>query len=390
MRPHLFDWPLIKPADPALGRPARIFVNSMSDVFLEEVGEEAIQRVFDVMARAHWHDFLILTKRHERMLELAPRLPWPANVWMGVSVENRRWARPGAPRRSALAAGASEQPGGRGPGMTAPWQDFAPRGENELRHGYTLDDLRRLAGGVVKHAWSQLGDQADRLEVAWSAIAEALYASESTPTRRELFQAGMDAMSRHDAQDRHHHGVAWSATQRYTGFGSSPSFQTYWCLARTSPSPEDGVVERTALTQIWPRLSEGQRRALLALAAFDDYAAAAKALGIKYQSFHTLVRTARLRFLALWHEGETPSRIWGRDRRIWRRNAGPPAEHRPVTVRMRAAAKRWPHPVGPPTFRHGLTGYKQHRCRCEVCVAAMRAAWRRENRRRQERRQGKP
>jgi protein gp37 len=91
MRPHLFDWPLTKRADPALGRAARIFVNSMSDVFLEEVGEEAIQRVFDVMVRAPWHDFLILTKRHERMLELAPRLPWPPNVWMGVSVENRRF-----------------------------------------------------------------------------------------------------------------------------------------------------------------------------------------------------------------------------------------------------------------------------------------------------------
>lgn len=270
--------------------------------------------------------------------------------------------------------------------MTA-WSEFAPRGATELRHGYTLDDLRRLAGGVVKHAWSQLGDQVERLEVVWSAIAEALYASESTPTRRELFQAGMDAMGRYDADDRHHHGVAWSATQRYTGFGSSPGFQTYWCLARTAPSPEDGVVERTALAQIWPRLSEGQRRALLALAAFDDYAAAAKALGIKYQSFHTLVRTARLRFLALWHEGETPSRIWGRDRRIGRRDAGPPIEpQRPVTVRMRAAAKRWPRPAGPPTIPHGLAGYKQHGCRCDVCVAARQEASRQESQRQRERR----
>jgi protein gp37 len=91
MRPHLFDWPLSRPADPRLGRRARIFVNSMSDVFLEDVGEDAIQRVFAVMVRAHWHDFLILTKRQERMLELAPRLPWPRNVWMGVSIENGRF-----------------------------------------------------------------------------------------------------------------------------------------------------------------------------------------------------------------------------------------------------------------------------------------------------------
>jgi hypothetical protein len=265
------------------------------------------------------------------------------------------------------------------------WSDFAPRGATELRHGYTLDDLRRLAGGVVKHAWSQLGDQADRLEVVWSAIAEALYASETAPARRDLFQAGMDAMGRYDADDRHHHGIASSGPHAYAGRGSSPAFQTYWCLAMTARSPEDGVVERVALAQIWPRLTEGQRRALLALAAFDDYAAAAEALGIKYQSFHSLIRAARIRFLALWHEGESPSRVWGRDRRIWRRGVEG-VEHRPVTVRMRAAAKRWPHPPGPASFRHGLSGYKLHACRCPVCGAAHLAASRRESQRQRERR----
>ncbi len=264
-----------------------------------------------------------------------------------------------------------------------PWREFAPRGATELRYGYTLDDLRRLAGGVVRSAWSQTGDQVDRLEVAWSAIAEALYASESKPTTQDMFHTGMQAMGRYDADDRHHRGVASSGPHAYGGFGSSPGFWAYWCLAaRTAPSPEDSVVERVALIQIWPRLTEGQRRALLALAAFDDYAAAARALGIKYQSFHTLVRSARLRFLAFWHEGETPSRIWGRDRRLGRRAAGPPVEpRRPVTVRMRAAAKRWPRPPGPPTIPHGLSGYKQHGCRCEVCVAARREASRRESQR---------
>ncbi len=50
--------------------------------------EEFIYRVFDVMERAHWHTFQVLTKRSERLLELSPRLPWPVNVWMGVSVES--------------------------------------------------------------------------------------------------------------------------------------------------------------------------------------------------------------------------------------------------------------------------------------------------------------
>jgi protein gp37 len=73
-------------------RPRVIFVNSMSDLFHEEVPLEFIEAIFDVMARAEQHVFQILTKRHERMLELATSLPWPANVWMGVSIENRRFA----------------------------------------------------------------------------------------------------------------------------------------------------------------------------------------------------------------------------------------------------------------------------------------------------------
>jgi protein gp37 len=73
-------------------RPRVIFVNSMSDLFHEFVPLSFIQDVFSVMEEAHWHTFQILTKRAERLAELAPILDWPANVWMGVSVENNRWA----------------------------------------------------------------------------------------------------------------------------------------------------------------------------------------------------------------------------------------------------------------------------------------------------------
>lgn len=73
-------------------RPRRIFVNSMSDLFHEGVPAEYIQRVFEVMEAARWHTFQVLTKRHERLAVLAQQLHWPPNVWMGVSVENQRWA----------------------------------------------------------------------------------------------------------------------------------------------------------------------------------------------------------------------------------------------------------------------------------------------------------
>jgi protein gp37 len=68
-------------------KPQTIFVNSMSDLFHDDIPVEFIQRVFDVMCRANWHRYQILTKRPERMQELSPQLPWESNIWMGVTVE---------------------------------------------------------------------------------------------------------------------------------------------------------------------------------------------------------------------------------------------------------------------------------------------------------------
>src|SRR5271157_679609 len=72
-------------------KPQCIFVNSMSDLFHKDVPVEFIQSVFDVMNKAHWHRFQILTKRSERLVELDPILKWASNIWMGVSVENRNY-----------------------------------------------------------------------------------------------------------------------------------------------------------------------------------------------------------------------------------------------------------------------------------------------------------
>lgn len=72
-------------------QPRLIFVNSMSDLFHEQVPLEYIRRVFEVMAEADHHRFQILTKRADRLAEVAADLPWPANVWMGVSVESEQY-----------------------------------------------------------------------------------------------------------------------------------------------------------------------------------------------------------------------------------------------------------------------------------------------------------
>jgi protein gp37 len=68
--------------------PQRFFVNSMSDLFHSDVPDEYIRACFDVMKRAHWHVFQVLTKRAGRLCRLGPKLEWPANVWIGVSIEN--------------------------------------------------------------------------------------------------------------------------------------------------------------------------------------------------------------------------------------------------------------------------------------------------------------
>lgn len=70
--------------------PRTIFVNSMSDLFHQDVPLEYIARVFDLMVKASWHRFQVLTKRADRLAEVAHWLPWPENVWMGVSVEDTR------------------------------------------------------------------------------------------------------------------------------------------------------------------------------------------------------------------------------------------------------------------------------------------------------------
>jgi protein gp37 len=73
-------------------KPQTIFVNSMSDLFHEDVPVKFIQKVFHIMEQASWHRFQILTKRSHRLLELHSKLSWNFNIWMGVSVENQEYA----------------------------------------------------------------------------------------------------------------------------------------------------------------------------------------------------------------------------------------------------------------------------------------------------------
>lgn len=89
LHPDLLELPL------KWKRPRMIFVNSMSDLFHKDVPTDYIKRVFEVMNKADWHVFQVLTKRHERLEEIAHAgaVEWTDNIWQGVSIENDRFSR---------------------------------------------------------------------------------------------------------------------------------------------------------------------------------------------------------------------------------------------------------------------------------------------------------
>jgi len=86
MHPEELERPL------AWRKPQNIFVNSMSDLFHQDVTLDFIRQVFDTMNRANWHRYQVLTKRSARLLRLDPHLTWAKHIWMGVTVENEECA----------------------------------------------------------------------------------------------------------------------------------------------------------------------------------------------------------------------------------------------------------------------------------------------------------
>jgi len=81
LHPHTLEKPL------KMKKPQVIFVNSMSDIFHKDIPDEYVIKIFEVMNKAHWHTFQVLTKRPERLEQIAHKLKWTNNIWMGVTVE---------------------------------------------------------------------------------------------------------------------------------------------------------------------------------------------------------------------------------------------------------------------------------------------------------------
>jgi hypothetical protein len=198
------------------------------------------------------------------------------------------------------------------------WRNALPFGDDAPLHGYTLTHLNRITRIAVLRGYLRTsGTIADQLETAWHAIVETLCEADQAPTAGELIDIARAAISAAYRSEMHHHG--YIENNAAAGREAMPAFQRYWNQPSGS-TLEDRVVERTALAQIWDQLAPSEQQALEALAATGDYQQAAAAVGKKQGTFNVLVRNGRMRFLAAWHEGEEPSKVWRTDRRVGSRN----------------------------------------------------------------------
>jgi hypothetical protein len=214
-----------------------------------------------------------------------------------------------------------------------------PRSATLVAHGYTAADMYDIARYAVltdRVRASVLFD--DRIEAAWSAIAGVLMESDEPPRRHELVFLAREASNEVTGANMRHHGI----DKRAATFGEQRlNFDRYWFRFPGS-TLEDRVVDEVAVGQIWPTIRLDQQQALLALSVHEDYAVAAKTLGLNYNTFCQRVRKARLAFFRHWHEGEAPSDMWGRDKRRGRGNTGRTAVR--VHARRRSAALRGDQP----------------------------------------------
>jgi hypothetical protein len=182
----------------------------------------------------------------------------------------------------------------------------------EVRHGYTLHDLDRIAAAACRYDRSLASDAHTRYTVAWSAIALHLCTADEPPERYALIEAGWKAIYAEVREMRHTFGQ--TRDDPNAPVGSQPRAAQYWWVPPAEP--EYGLVERLAVHQVMADLKPIFREAIVALAVHDDYALAADSLGIKYGAFGWRVNEARKLIRQRWYAPETAPPTTGTDRRV--------------------------------------------------------------------------
>jgi hypothetical protein len=185
----------------------------------------------------------------------------------------------------------------------------------EVRFGYTVDAVYQLARCAARTTpFSTILSPADREDIAELEILTCLLEASVPVGERELLRVGRHAIAAAARAERVTHG--YDREDAYRGAGSATNFARYWRgLSGVTPSPEPAIVERLTLHQVWATLAPVHRDTLLALAVAGDHGSAAAMLGLPLSKYRPRLSRARAAFLRDWHQGETPSRVWGCDRR---------------------------------------------------------------------------
>jgi hypothetical protein len=181
----------------------------------------------------------------------------------------------------------------------------------ELRHGYNMTDLHKATVSAVIEARWRIRSFDEFYDVARFSIIEHLYEAEERPHWYDLVHAGKRAIRRYLEDDFSVHGQDLNSMSAQI---SRVRFRMFWWdQSEPTGSCENHVIDIMAVRQIWPRLTDRNKCLLKVLAIHGDYDSAARSLGITRNTFIDKLSEARKQFLRLWHEGEQPSRIWGRD-----------------------------------------------------------------------------
>jgi hypothetical protein len=204
-----------------------------------------------------------------------------------------------------------------------------PARDVDLRHGYTLYQVNALSIWTVQQdRYHSFADFDERLEVAWHAIIEHIYTCADPPEVPEVIRAGWRAIGQDFGKNQRFHGTSHSPDHDAI---ANSGFERYWhSTGQPISGHDERVTEDLALAQIWPRLRPQDRELLAAMAEHEDYGKAAAALGKTRHTYATQIGRARRAFRELWHEGETPSRPWGADRRPYKADSPATPGHLPA------------------------------------------------------------
>lgn len=222
-----------------------------------------------------------------------------------------------------------------------------------LLWGHTVRDLDRAARTAVVAARTAM-DSHTAYDLAWEGIVLCLAETDQAPTHAYLVTAGWRAIYAEIRQGNRMRGIP--ETDRGYDLVNTPRFAQYW-TRRCAPSHEEGIVERLALGQVLPTLSDTQMRGLAALASTGDYQAAADLLGIDYRALVARIGYARKRFVDSWFEHETPPKRRHTDRRVSSR--APASTHCPSGHEWTPENTRWAVRTVNGTLRRGR--------RCRAC-----------------------